>query len=79
MRRRRSDEVMSLRFIANWEQRVAKQKQAIDQLKRRGCPTAEANAALDQQQETLAKLRNHADLMQALMSPDVHGKKPAST
>jgi uncharacterized coiled-coil protein SlyX len=70
---------MSLRFIADWEQRAAKQKQVIEQLKRRGRSTAEAEATLAQQQDTLATLRNHAEIMRDLMSPDGPEKKPAAT
>lgn len=76
MRRGRSDEPISLRFVADWEQRVAKQKDLVDELKRNGRSTAQAQAALNQQLETLAKLRNHADIMQTLMSPDLRTKTP---
>ena len=74
MRRGRSDDPISLRFVADWEQRVAKQKDLVDELKRKGRSTAQAQAALNQQLETLAKLRNHADIMQTLISPAAREK-----
>ena len=67
MRRKRSDGIPpSLLFIAQWEQRIAKQKQVIEELGSKGRSTAETQAALEQQQETLAKLRNHAEIMKEL-------------
>jgi uncharacterized coiled-coil protein SlyX len=69
MIRQRSAEPISLRFVANWEQRVAKQKQLIAELKLRRRSTAQAEAELQQQLEVLAKLRNHAEVMQELTTP----------
>jgi hypothetical protein len=69
-RRRSADGELSLRFIVHWEERVAKQKRLIAELKSKRRPTLQAEAALKAYSETLDKLRNHAELMSALMSPD---------
>jgi hypothetical protein len=80
--KRRRGKSESLRFIAECEQRVARQKQLIEQLKRWGRSTEEAEGTLRQQHEMLATLRNHADIMRDLMSPNAHerklGTKPAA-
>ncbi len=74
MRHEHSDEPISVRFIADWEQRIVKQKQLIEQLKSDGRQTAKAEILLRQQQQTLASLRNHADIMHDLMSPSGYEK-----
>jgi hypothetical protein len=76
--KRRRGKSESVRFVAECEQRVAEQKQLIEQLKRRGGSTEEAEGALRQQHEMLATLRNHADIMRDLMSPNEHERKPGT-
>jgi hypothetical protein len=72
-RRRISGEMsMSLGFIADQEQRVTKQRQLIADLKNRGRPTGQAEAILKRHEEALTTLRNHADIMQELMSPTAY-------
>jgi hypothetical protein len=74
-RRRSADGAMSLRFVAQWEERVAKQAQLIAELKSKGRPTKQAEATLKAYQQSLQALRNHAELMCSLMEPDPYGVK----
>lgn len=63
MRRKRSNGIPpSLHFIADWEQRIAKQKQLIAELKRKDRPTELAEAELRKHLRVLAMLRNHCDI-----------------
>jgi hypothetical protein len=61
---------MSQRFVADREQRIAKQRQLIADLKKRDRPTGQAEAILKRHEEALTTLRNHADIMQELLKPD---------
>jgi hypothetical protein len=65
---------MSLRFVADWEQRVERQKQLVSELRRSGRSTAMAEATLRRQEQSLATLRNHSDIMQELMEPGANQK-----
>jgi hypothetical protein len=69
-RRKSADGGMSLRFVAHWEERIAKQEQLIAELRNKGQSTNKAEGTLKTYKETLIKLRNHADLMQDLMRQD---------
>jgi hypothetical protein len=69
-KRKSADGEMSLRFIAHWEERVAKQEQLIADLKRKRRPAREAEAMLIVYKKSLHMLRNHAELMCSLMEPD---------
>jgi hypothetical protein len=60
-----------LRFIADAEQRIKQQKQMIAQLRRKGQSTAHAEAVLLSYEQSLLQLRNHWDVMQELMKPDM--------
>jgi hypothetical protein len=62
MARKRStnDMSLSLRFIAQWEERVEKQKKLIAHLRRNRRPTGAAEINLRQQERTVAILRNHS-------------------
>ena len=62
---------MGLRFIADAEQRIKQQKQIIAQLRRKGQPTGRAEAVLLSYVQSLLQLRNHWDVMQELMKPDM--------
>jgi hypothetical protein len=62
---------LGLYFIAEVEQRIKKQKQIIARLKRKGQPTAEAEAVLLGFERSLLQLRNHWDVMQELMKPEM--------
>jgi uncharacterized coiled-coil protein SlyX len=68
--RKSDDGQMSLRFIAHWEERVAKQEQLIAELKSKGRPGTQAEATLRLYRERLQALRNHAEVMSSLMEPD---------
>jgi hypothetical protein len=72
-KRKSADGEMSLRFIAHWEERVAKQEQLIADLQKKKRATHQAEATLKSYQKSLAMLRNHADLMSSLLEPDPHG------
>jgi hypothetical protein len=61
---------MSLRFVEDWEQRVERQKQLIAELRKTGRPTGPAEAVLKREEQSLATLRNHSEIMQELMTPD---------
>jgi hypothetical protein len=69
-KRKSADGGSSLRFIAQWEERVAKQAQLIAELKSKGRPTKQAEATLKAYKQSLNALRNHAELMRTLMEPD---------
>jgi hypothetical protein len=72
-RRRITGEMsMSLGFIADREQRIARQRQLIADLKKRGRPTGQAETILKRHEDALRTLRNHADIMQELMSPTAY-------
>ena len=59
---------LSLRFIAEWEVRVAGQKQLLHELKKKRQPShAEAN--LLRYEQTLLQLRNHLEITQELAKP----------
>jgi hypothetical protein len=58
-------------FLADAEQRVKQQKQTIARLKRKGQPTAEAEEVLLGFERSLLQLRNHWDVMQELMRPEM--------
>jgi hypothetical protein len=63
VRRKRSDGIPpSIRFIADRERRIAKQKQLIAELKRKGRPTELAEVELRQHLMVLAMLRNHSEI-----------------
>lgn len=79
-RRRTTGEMsMSLRFIVDREQRIAKQRQLIAEMKKSRRPTGRAEAVLKRHQEALTTLRNHADIIQDLMRPDPHGHEHQKT
>ena len=65
---------MSLQFIAEQEQRIAKQKQLIAERKHKGRSTELAEAELRRELQALAMLRNHCDLSLALMKPAPYEK-----
>jgi hypothetical protein len=64
---------LSLRFIADWEERVSRQKQLVTELKEKGQPTKHAEAALKEYQASLLQLRNHAQIMLEIMQPRKQG------
>lgn len=66
---------LSLQFIADREQRIAKQKQLIAELKGKGRSTAHAEAELRRELLALATLRNHSDLSMELAKGDPY-KRP---
>jgi ATP/maltotriose-dependent transcriptional regulator MalT len=57
-------------FIAASENRISRQKQLIEHLKRKGRPTEIAEAVLKQFEASLQQLHNHVEVMQELMRPD---------
>ena len=61
---------LSLRFIADREQHIAKQRELIAELKRKGCSTVQAEAELRRELLALAMLRNHRDLSLELTKAD---------
>jgi hypothetical protein len=61
---------LSLRFIAEWEARVAGQKQLLHELKRKRQPTHQAEANLLRCEQTLLQLRNHLEIIQELAKPN---------
>jgi hypothetical protein len=65
-RKRRNGAPQSLQFIADRKQRIAKQKQLITELKRKGRSTVEAEAELRNELRTLLMLRNHLELVTEL-------------
>ena len=71
MRRKRSDGIPpSIRLIADCEQRIAKQKQLIAELKHKGHATDLAEAELRKHLLVLAMLRNHCDISVELTKAD---------
>ena len=54
---------LSLRFVAEGAQRVTGQKRVIESLKRRGEPSAQAEAELERLEVMLRRLRNHLEIM----------------
>ena len=71
MRRRTERDIpLSLRHIADWEQRIVRQKQLIVELQLKHCSTAQAEAELQRLEHTLIMLRNHHDVMQNLTKSD---------
>ena len=70
----KSGVALSLQFIADREERIAKLQHLIAELKRKGRPTKLAEAELGRDLQALAMLRNHCDLSLALMKPDRYGK-----
>lgn len=68
MKRRANNPLaLSQQFIAEWERRVAEQRQRLARLKLKGVPCDKALASLRSDELSLLKLRNHAHLMQDLM------------
>jgi hypothetical protein len=69
MKRRRleNDLSLSLRFIADWEGRVLRQKQLISRLEEQQKPTGPAELVLKGFERTLQQLQNHSEIMQKLM------------
>jgi hypothetical protein len=61
---------LSLQFIVDREERIAKLQYLIAELKRKGRPTKLAEAELRRDLQALAMLRNHCDLSLALMKPN---------
>lgn len=57
-------------FIAESENRISRQKQLIENLKRKRKPTETAEAVLKQFEASLLQLRNHMEVMRELMKPD---------
>jgi CspA family cold shock protein len=55
---------LSLRFIADWEERVSRQKQLITDLKSNGMTIKRAKTVLEAYESTLAQLCNHWATMQ---------------
>ena len=71
MKRKRSHGIPpSLQVIADWEQRIVKQKQLIAELKRNNCPTELAEAELGKHLRVLAMLRNHSEIALDLTKAD---------
>ena len=60
----------SLRFIVDREQHIAKQRELIAELKRKGRSTVQAEAELRRELLALAMLRNHRDLSLELTKAD---------
>jgi hypothetical protein len=69
-RRSRNSDPLSLRFVADWEERIRKQRQLIRELKRKGHSTQSAEATLKQQEKTLYTLHNHSQIMRQLLESD---------
>jgi|SRR5687767_3196383 hypothetical protein len=61
---------LSLRFIADWEQRVSRQMLLIARLKMKGRPTKDAETILTGYQAALMQLRNHAQVMREMMNSE---------
>jgi hypothetical protein len=59
---------LSKQYIAEWERRVAEQRQRLARLKLKGQPRDKELASLRNDELLLLKLRNHADVMQDLMN-----------
>ena len=70
MRRKQKDAPLAARFIADWEMRVLRQREYIEQLKDRGLSTKRAERDLQRVEATLLQLRNHSEVMQLLVSTD---------
>ena len=71
MRRRTERDIpLSLRHIADWEQRIVRQKELIVELQLKRRSTAQAVAELQRLEHTLVMLRNHHDVMQNLTNSD---------
>ena len=68
---------LSLRVIAEWEERVFQQRELIADLKLKGQPSKSAEASLQQDQAFLEQLRNHWHTMQELLKPDPHASEKA--
>jgi hypothetical protein len=68
---------LSLRVIADWEERVFQQRQLIADLKLKGQPSKAAEAGLQRDQAFLDQLRNHWQTMQELLKPDPHASEKA--
>ena len=60
----------ALQRLAEWELRVAQQKQLIADLTTKKGRTASAKAVLKDYERTLLQLRNYAEVMQELYQPD---------
>lgn len=67
MGRNGKDCTLALRFVAEGERRVLRQKQLIVQLAGRGKPLGEAEVYLHSLETMLGRLRIHLNIMQALM------------
>jgi hypothetical protein len=78
MRQHRSENDLHLgqRFIAESEQRILRQRQMVERMRRKGQPTEQAEAVLKGFEASLLQLRNHVDVMQELMKPDEYAAKP---
>jgi hypothetical protein len=68
---------LSLRVIAEWEERVFQQRELIADLKLKDQPSKAAEAGLRQDQAFLDQLRNHWQTMQELLEPDPHASEKA--
>jgi hypothetical protein len=68
---------LSLRVIADWEERVFQQRELIADLKLKGEPCKAAEASLQRDQAFLDQLRNHWQTMQELLEPDPHASEKA--
>ena len=60
---------LSLRYVADCEERVSQQEKLITELREKGQSTKRAEAALREYQTSLLQLRNHAQVMQEIMRP----------
>jgi hypothetical protein len=68
---------LSLRVIAEWEERVFQQGELIADLKLKGESSEAAEAGLQRDQAFLDQLRNHWHTMQELLKPDPHASEKA--
>jgi hypothetical protein len=64
----------SLQLLAKWEARIEEQKQLIAQLKAKGRPSVSAEVYLEKYKRTLLQLRNHAEIMQELVTSEGNKK-----
>jgi hypothetical protein len=59
-----------MRFIAEGEKRLVRQRQLIARLKKQGRPTSQAESVLVAFELMVFKLRNHLEVMKTLMRVD---------
>jgi hypothetical protein len=69
-RRKEYNVPLSLRFIADGEERVSRQMLLIARLKMKGQPTKDAETILTGYQAALMQLRNHAQVMREMMNSE---------